>query len=319
MVTQKLPGKIILFVAIFFLVDHLLGSVIERYGLSHNERTVRNIYQQKERLDILFVGSSHTYSAVDPRVFSESNLKTMNLGLATAGPVYYKYMIRAFLDHNAKPGMLVIEAAYQDFTNKSDNLSYGYFIYLDLRNRLAYYLDNKDYRSFFISLSRTLVNRDIFFSAIDVYLGKTVKMPWDNGFIYTEGTLENDRTLSDELANYHNYFKEDPNHLLEEKFRIFSEILSSLRKSGIEVIVIDIPEYHVLKDDPSYQPLRMRFTERIGDIAGRYGYPFLDFNAIESCAELRKNRKLFRSVDHLNWRGGGIFSGILRDALKKPS
>jgi len=318
-VTKKLLGKIILFAVIFFLVDNLLGSVIERYGLSHNERTVRNIYRQQERLDILFVGSSHTYSAIDSRVFSEVNLKTMNLGLATAGPLYYKYMIRAFLEHNEKPGRVIIEAAYQDFTNKADNLSYGYFIYLDIRNRLAYYLENKDYRSFLISLSRTLLNRDIFFSAIDVYLGKEVKMQWDNGFIYTEGNLEDDRTLSAELETYHNYFKDDPNHLLEEKFRIFDEILYSLKTSGIDVIVIDIPEYHILKDDPSYQPFRAQFTERIGDIAGRYGYPFLDFNAIASCAELRKSRELFRSVDHLNWRGGKFFSGILRDALKKPS
>jgi len=316
--TKKLFGRILFFFVGFFLIDSLLGSFIERYGLSHNERSVRNIYQQKEKLDILFVGSSHTYSAIDPQVFAENKLKTMNLGLATAGPIYYTYMIRAFLDHNEKPGKIIIQTNYQDFTDKSDNISYGYFIYLDIRNRLAYYLEKKDFKSFLTSLSRTHLNRDIFFSAIDVYLGKKEKAKWDNGFIYTEGSLEDIRTLTDSLELYHNYFKDDPNHLLEGKFKIFSNILFSLKKSGIDVIIIDLPEYYLLKDDPSYQPLRTRFVKKMVAIAGQYGYPFIDFNAAETCDNLRKNKKLFRDVDHMNWHGGKIFSRILMDTLTKP-
>jgi hypothetical protein len=316
--TKQLLGKIILFFALFFLIDNLLGSFIERYGLSHNERSVRNIYQQKEKLDILFVGSSHTYSAIDPQVFAESKIKTMNLGLATAGPIYYTYMIRAFLAHNEKPGKIVIQTNYQDFTDKSDNISYGYFIYLDIWNRLAYYVEKKDFKSFLTSLSRTYLNRDIFSSAIDVYFGKKEKAKWDNGFIYTEGSLEDNRTMADSLELYHSYFKDDPNHLLEEKFKIFSNMLSSLKKSGIDVIIIDLPEYHLLKDDSSYQPLRTRFVKKMVAITSQYGYPFIDFNVAESCEDLRKNKRLFRDVDHMNWHGGKIFSRILMDTLGKP-
>ncbi len=316
--TTRVLGKTFLFLFVFFLLDHCLGSFIERYGLSYNERTVRSIYLQKEKLDILFVGSSHMYSAVDPQIFAERNIKSMNLGLATAGPIYYTYMIRAFLNHNKKPGTIVVEAAYQDFTDKSDNLSYGYFTYLGFRDRLAYYLERKDYRTFIGSLSRTFLNRDYFFSAVSACLGKDTKARWDNGFIYTEGSLEDGQTLADGLKTYHDYFKDNPNHLLDEKFQLFDSILSSLKESGIDVIIIDLPEYRLLQDDPTYQPLRVQFVQKMFHMASRYRYRFIDFNASESCKDLRKDKKLFRSVDHLNWQGGKVFSRILMDALDRP-
>jgi len=317
--TRRLVYKIILFIILFFVIDHAIGGFIERHGLAHNERTVRNIYQQKEKLDILFVGSSHAYSAINPEIFAEKNLKTINLGLATAGPIYYTYMIRAFLEHNEAPRKIIIEAAYQDFTDKSDNLSYGYFTYLDIQNRLAYYLEKRDYKSFLFSLSRTFLNRDIFFSAVDVYLGKKEKARWSNGFIYTEGTIEDDIVRAKDLETYYNYFKDNPHHLLEEKFQSFSHILSSLKKSGIDVVIVDLPEYYILKEDLAYQPLRTEFVQKIADMANQFGYSFIDFNATESCDDLRKDKRLFRSVDHLNWHGGKVFSLILLSSLNESS
>lgn len=113
---KKFLTKALIFTIIFFVIDALVGSFIERHGLTHNEKTIRNIYEPRTKADILFVGSSHTYSGIDPSVFSKKKIISVNLGLATAGPVYYKYMIKSYLENNETPGLIVLEAAYQDFT-----------------------------------------------------------------------------------------------------------------------------------------------------------------------------------------------------------
>ena len=59
-------------------------------------------------LDILFVGSSHTYRGFDPRLFAEHKLAAFNLGTHSQTPLNTYYLLKRYLG-TLRPQLVVVE------------------------------------------------------------------------------------------------------------------------------------------------------------------------------------------------------------------
>ena len=62
-----------------------------------------------KNIDILFIGSSHSYRGFDPRVFKKYGIEAFNLGSSSQTPINSKVLLRQYLE-KINPKMVVIEA-----------------------------------------------------------------------------------------------------------------------------------------------------------------------------------------------------------------
>ncbi|WP_299215940.1 hypothetical protein [uncultured Dokdonia sp.] len=61
-------------------------------------------------IDILFVGSSHTYHGFDTRIFKEAGLTTFNLGTSAQTPLQTKFLLERYLD-NVRPKEIIFQVS----------------------------------------------------------------------------------------------------------------------------------------------------------------------------------------------------------------
>jgi hypothetical protein len=310
---KRLLTSLLLFLVLFKVSDYGIEQFILKYNSDHSSQTIRMLYNQDSALDVLFFGSSHFYSGIDPKYFDTKDLSTYNFSLATAGPIYYRYMLDAFLENNPAPKLVAIETSYFLLTTKSDNLKYGYFKHLDLKNRYKYYAEQGDIKNGVTTLVSSFALRDRLRGAIKNFVHqKGEKVQWDRGFIKTTGELSNDLELH--LAKYDDYFTGavifHPN-----KLKHLEHCLNILKERNIPFILLDPPEYHLLSQGKQYQPNREAYLAAIHELTSQFGGKFLDFNQ-DSFNSIRKNPALFRNADHLNSTGAQVFSELVYSRLK---
>ncbi|MFZ4401905.1 MAG: hypothetical protein ACOYO1_17885 [Bacteroidales bacterium] len=62
--------------------------------------------QQTKDIDILFLGSSHSYRSFDPRIFLKAGFKTFNLGSSAQTPIQTKVILNQYID-NLNPKLII--------------------------------------------------------------------------------------------------------------------------------------------------------------------------------------------------------------------
>ena len=58
--------------------------------------------------DILFLGSSHAYRGLDPRIFAEEGITSFNLGSSSQTPINTQVLLHQYLDQ-IQPKMVIYE------------------------------------------------------------------------------------------------------------------------------------------------------------------------------------------------------------------
>lgn len=66
-------------------------------------------------VDILFLGSSHTYRGFDPRLFTLSGIKTFNLGSSSQTPIHTRALLHRYLE-GLNPEMVIWEVYPETFS-----------------------------------------------------------------------------------------------------------------------------------------------------------------------------------------------------------
>lgn len=95
----------IIFIGLFLALDHIF------YDKSNTSQAWEFIQDSSSRdIDILFMGSSHAFTAINPVIINEAlNINTLVLG-SSAQPIQLTYVDLKTLLHYKKPKALVIEA-----------------------------------------------------------------------------------------------------------------------------------------------------------------------------------------------------------------
>jgi hypothetical protein len=70
--------------------------------------------KQTSGVDLLFLGSSHTYRGFDPRVFQQNGLHTFNLGSSSQSPLQTEILLKRYLDQ-IQPKRIIYEVCPSTF------------------------------------------------------------------------------------------------------------------------------------------------------------------------------------------------------------
>lgn len=90
-------------------LNYRIGS----YG--HMFTRINEVKQLDSNVDILFLGSSHSYRGFDPRNFKDK--KTFNLGSSSQTPIQTKILLERYLD-NINPKTVIYRSLSRDFFSR---------------------------------------------------------------------------------------------------------------------------------------------------------------------------------------------------------
>jgi hypothetical protein len=136
---RKLGIKVAVFVIVFIVLMKLMGgfdNIDKQTSTNPNIIRIANAHRF-DSLDILFVGSSASYSGVNPVYFDSMGLRTYNLSIAAAGPYFYELLVNDYIGSvKQKPKTVFILVMPNTFSEKVDDF-YEIGIHRYLENSLS--------------------------------------------------------------------------------------------------------------------------------------------------------------------------------------
>jgi hypothetical protein len=266
-----------------------------------------------DSLDYLFIGPSYNYCLIKPSMFDSINVKSYNIGIATAGVNYYEQILKNYLAHpKAKP--------------KNIALSFSLITFSDIAS------DNWDNYPIHRYLQAPLTNEEICFKygAYSRYwnmmtksLRKSVLGVWENNKIPQTNEYNSLIGQSDSLKGYDkepiNYFTDSLYQADKIKYEPFLQsifsvsrkekligIVKSLKKNGIHVVLLEAPTFK-LKDffDDQYKIAYVNFKRELS--AENINVIFV---------ENMDNKNYYSNIDHCNENGANEYTKQLIKSLR---
>jgi len=292
-------GCSVVFYAVMICLWGDFGPAILRKNLQdyrgsygHTYSRIQDAKRAKD-IDILFLGSSHTYRGFDPRIFASYGYKIFNLGSSSQTPMQTELLLTRYLD-TISPKIVVYEVYPETFTldgveSSLDIISNDDNDLLSLKMALA--VNNiKVYNTLLYSYYRDFTKNDDNFvedpkKNMDYYI--------PNGYVERQLTYYR----KEEYPKSELVFKDD-------QFDSFKRILKMMKDRNIKVIFVQAP----------ITPMRYQsYTNNdVFDADMKQFGPYYNFNTI-----LHLDDSLhFYDSDHLNSVGVGLFNQKLVQVLK---
>jgi hypothetical protein len=248
--------------------------------------------QDAKDVDILFLGSSHTYSSFDTRFFRQYGLNTFNLGSSAQTHIQTELLLKRYLDQ-LNPRLIIYEVYPEVF--ELDGVESAIDIIANDKNdlesiKMALTLNHiKTYNVLIYGLYR-----DFFIKTIDCSeeLSMEIQTYMEGGFVETG------------LQHYEPVeFPGSRWDFTEEQFEYFENALQLIKQRNIPVIFVQTPVTRSLYTSISNNS---EFDDRMRTYGVYYNFNEL----LELDDELH-----FYDEDHLNQNGVGIFDTELMEIL----
>jgi hypothetical protein len=130
---QKFLFQLSLFLVIFLVPIYIIGS-LDRYAENEQAFDLRRLScaAKQDSLALLFLGSSYSYSSINPQAFDSLGLKSYNLAISGTGVYFTELIINDYAAHCDKlPKWLIFDISLLSFSDKSDDfLAYPVHRYL---------------------------------------------------------------------------------------------------------------------------------------------------------------------------------------------
>ncbi len=110
-----------IFIFFIFIIIFYIGFIIVwgdysplkknlnyKIGADGHTFTRLNDLKSKKNVDVLFLGSSHTYRGFDTRIFKEAGFKTFNMGTNSQTPIQTEFLLNKYLD-SLNPKVVIFE------------------------------------------------------------------------------------------------------------------------------------------------------------------------------------------------------------------
>lgn len=253
--------------------------------------------EQVGQVDILFVGSSHSYASFDSRVFSENGLTSFNMGTPSQTPLNTYYLLQRYL-RGINPKLVVYEIYHQNLAG--DGLESFY----DLTANLA-----PSTELFSMALATRNPHALNSFSArlIESLLGggqQALQLSSPHLTYMKGGFLAHNSQLEDTL------FGEPKDIVIDEtQWEYVQDILELLRGSDAELLVVITPMPHGrVNTSTNYTEI----SEALASLCASESITFYDFNATPTLTATQ----YYADYHHLNARGAGLFSAMIIDSLR---
>lgn len=296
-------GSFFLFSSIFYvLVLYIIGSYapsIHKLNINypigapgHMHSRISEI-KKYGSIDILFLGSSHTYRGFDTRIFLENGYKSFNLGSSSQTPIQTKVLLNRYLE-TLKPHLVIYEVYPATFAADGVESSLD-IIANDINDihslNMALKINNiKTYNTLIYGFTRNLFGLDNSFSeplikGIDKYVS--------GGFVEREIGFYKPSEF--EIAEI---------YLRDYQFTSFVEIIQLIKKQNIELILVYAPipkvNYNRYSNNQYFDSTMMSYSKY---------YNFNELNILEDSLH-------FYDSHHLNQYGVEIFNKKLIELLK---
>lgn len=268
-------------------LNYRIGS----YG--HMFTRIKELNQLNGDVDILFLGSSHSYRGFDPRNFNDK--KVFNLGSSSQTPIQTKFLLKRYLN-KINPKMIIYDVYPGTFS--IDGVESSLDLIANDKNdlesiKMAFELNN-------IKIYNTLIYAGFadFFN-----LNKNFVEPIKKG----EDTYISGGFVENKIHYYKfdNYSKREWT-FKEEQVKAFQEIISLLKKKKLKTILVYAPITPRLYNSFTNN----NFLE--STIIKRNHLEYYDFNNL-----MKLNDSLyFYDTNHLNLNGVKLFNKKLIETLK---
>lgn len=289
----------------------------------HNRQRIKGFYEEdKNSLDIVYLGASEVYSDIAPGHAYEKNGVTSYLFATQANSILnYKSQLKNILSRQ-NPDLIVIElngAVYGDEeeVTKEPNLrNYADNVPLDL-TKAEWIMENggentAEYLFPFIKYhgvwSDTKNKRETLYK-------KTIIQDQQRGYTYLKGVLNEtnifrntQRSMNDSLPKSAGVT--EPLTEIEEKG--LRELLQFCKDEKLDNVVFARFPHIVVRRTFS----RFARSNTVGEIVKEYGFDYLNFERDIAVTKLDENRD-FYNLDHLNVYGQQKFTDFLTDYLIK--
>ncbi len=250
--------------------------------------------ENQEDVDILFLGSSHTYRGFDTRIFLDNGYKSFNLGSSSQTPTQTKVLLKRYLERlNPK---LIIYEVYPTTLN-IDGVESSLDIIANGKNDL-YSLDMA------LTTNNIKIYNTLIYGVIRDLLGlnKSFSEPIVKG---------SDKYISggyvERVTSFyqHKEFEKKEISLKEYQLESFSEIVQTVKNKNIELILVYAPipraNYISYSNNNYFDSIMKSYSK------------YYNFNEV-----LTLNDSLhFYDSNHLNQKGVDIFNKKLIELLNE--
>jgi len=266
-------------------VHYSMGSYGHTFTRLKDVKNVKNV-------DILFLGSSHTYRGFDPRVFSANGYSTFNLGSSAQSPTQTKVLLSRYLNQlNPK---LIIYEVYPP-TLSIDGVESS----LDI---IANDINDLNSLRMALELNHMKTYNTLIYCAIrDLFsFSKSYNEPLNKG----QDTYVSGGYVEKQIAHFIpiSYQKQNLDLNQQEAFR---HLIKKIKKRGIELILVFAPV------SPSLYSSYLN-TSEFDKLMAQYS-TYYNFNENLSLNDSTH----FYNSDHLNQLGVERFNKKLIRLLKK--
>lgn len=249
------------------------------------------------KVDVLFVGSSHSYRGFDPRIFKKYNYQVFNLGSSSQSPLQEELLLNQYLD-KLNPKLIVFEMYPATF--ESDGVESGLDILannkIDFNSvKMCLTINNiKLYNTFIFGLYQQLrgINK-----RYKEDLKKNEDTYIEGGFVERKITYYQSPK---DVAGNKRY------HINTIQSNTFQKILHKLSNKKIKYVLVQAPISKSCYNSYSN-------NNEIDSLFNSWG-PYYNFNKI-----LSFNDSLFYDKHHLNQNGVMEFNRAFIELLKKEN
>ena len=266
-------------------INYKLGSPGHTYSRLSEVKKVKDV-------DILFLGSSHTYRGFDTRIFAKYGLKTFNLGSSSQTPTQTKVLLNRYLNE-LNPKIVILEV--YPITFSLDGVESSLDILANDKNdihslKMALKTNNiKTYNTLLYGWTRDLFNLN-------------------SAFVEDEDKGHDHYVSGGYVEKDIEYFSPEPfdkKKIIITDFQLkeFSEIVNLIKNNNRELILIYAPippvNYNSFKNSSYFDSLMSQYA------------PYYNFNEIQSFNDSLH----FYDTHHLNQMGVELFNKKVIETL----
>ena len=295
---RKFIVRILLFLAIMFVIDRLVGSVLN-YASSHPNGGMtyrRNYISDYSKEDVLIFGSSRAHYHYNPQIIADSlGLSCFNCGEDAMGIILY-YAWWKLISQRYHPNFIIYEVTPQYDIRKTRNNTYLW--------RLRRYYDREGIGDIFNQVDPLerwkmlcwMYRYNSTFTELAADIVHPLKLEGDKGFVGVNRNLKKQDGKGKPLF-YGMTIQED-----SLKLNMFEKMIQE--RGSTQLVFTVSPSFYGV-NDTVYTPIK--------ELCQKYDIPFLNYS--NSPKYLKKEQYFFDSY-HLNSEGANVFTCELVEDIR---
>ncbi len=341
MATATEPKKMLIFILKVIIFIAALVPFVYKVGLKYSQASTENLvngYNQsrwndfyalpKNSLDMVFLGSSHSYCTFDPEIFDTAlGTESFQLGMPLQHMDTTYYTLREVLNYQ-KPKCVVLEVYWDMLDDKFELTQAGYLFQVmqnkeleeeyirevfPLSEKLKYYTPSFRYQADYFAFETSEQKKKIE-AKYNVAMPVSAKQQGTEKYRSKGYTYCDYNMLPDEFDKTNQFKNLDGLKWEIDKTqqKYLLKLTDLCKQQGINIIWVTAPIANVSMD---YIKNYDGIHNVIQTLADKYGVEYFDYNLINKEKNLLTNDN-FRDDAHLNHSGVEI---VDRDFIEKVS